>query len=257
MKQRLIIIIPILLILISCSAKAELNSDKAKNSSESSIGESYEVESNKYSKNKINITYPKLVNLANDTNEVKINELIQEEAIRIVKSYSLEKDSLEIGYRITFKSNELLSIQYSGSAFAEGAAYPLNVFYTSNIDLEKGVKVKLTDLLEINEAFVEAFKQGNYKSYDKDLNLQEEGVIEDIWSGYDAQDLLNYFKQSDEVSQINESGTFSYITQDSIGVSISVPHALGDHLEMEISFAELSENIKKENKLLDSIVVNK
>lgn len=87
--------------------------------------------------------------------------------------------------------------------------------------------------------------------------MQEEGVIEDIWSGYDAQDLLNYFKQSDEVSQINESGTFSYITQDSIGVSISVPHALGDHLEMEISFAELSENIKKENKLLDSIVVNK
>lgn len=252
MKQRLIIIISILLILISCSAKAEL-SDKEKNSRESSIGESYEVESSKYSKNKINISYPNLVNSANDTREVKINELIQEEAIRIIKSYSLEKDNLEIDYQITFKNNELLSIQYSGSAFAEGAAYPLNVFYTSNIDLEKGVRVKLTDLLKINEAFVEEFKQGNYKSYDDDLNLLEEGVMEDIWNEYYNQDLFNYFKQSDEVGQINESGTFCYITQDSIGVSISIPHALGDHLEMEISFANLSKNIRKENKLLDSI----
>ncbi|NOU79773.1 DUF4163 domain-containing protein [Paenibacillus sp. LMG 31459] len=254
MKKRLIIILPILLTLISCSTKAELNSDIAKNSNESSIGENYKVESSKYSKNKINISYPKIVNLANDTSESKINEVIQEGAIRIVKSYSLEKDSLEIEYRIMLKNNKLLSIQYSGSAFTEGAAYPLNIFYTSNIDLEKGVKVKLTDLLEIDEAFVEEFKQSKYKSYDANLNLIEEGVMEDIWSGYNNQDLLNYIKQSDEVDQINESGTFSYITQDSIGVSISIPHALGDHLEMEMSFADLNKNIKQENKLWDSLV---
>lgn len=254
MKLRLRFLIPVLLILISCSEKAELNTNKAKNGGELRIGESYKVQSSEYSKNKINIKYPKLVNLVNETNGVKINELIQQEAMGIIKYYSLENDNLEIDYRITFKNNELLSIQYLGLAFIEGAAYPLNVFYTSIIDLEKVKRVNLIELLEINEAFVEEFKLGNYKSYDENLDLLEVGAIEEILSGFNNQDLLNYFKQSDEVGEVNVSGTFSYVTQDSIGVSISIPHALGDHLEMEISFANLSKNMKQENKLLDSIV---
>ncbi|WP_440110729.1 hypothetical protein [Paenibacillus sp. QZ-Y1] len=249
MKHWLIMIIPVLL-LMSCNAKAELHSDQAKSSNDSSIGMSYKVESSKYSNNNINIVYPKLVNVANFTNGEKINALIQEEVTRITNSYSLEKDSLEINYRIMLKSNELISIQYFGSAFTEGAAYPLNVFYTSNIDIKKGSRVKLIDLIEVNEAFVEEFKEGNYKSYDEDLNLLDNGVVTEILSGYDTKDLISYFKHSDEAGQVNDSGTFSYITQDAIGVSISVPHALGDHLEMEISFSNLINNIKKENKLL-------
>lgn len=249
MKPRLIVFIPILLILISCSTKAELNADKTKNRSELSRGASYEVESRNYSKDEINITYPKLVHLANDTKEDEINELIQEEAVKIIEFYSLEEGNLDVDYRVTFKSNDFLSIQYLGSFFSKGAAHPLNIFYTSNIDLKKEVKVKLSDLLEINEAFVEKFKRGNYKSYDDNLDLQEEGVMDELWSVYSDEDLLNYFQQADETGRINESGTFSYFTQDSIGVSISIPHALGDHLEMEISFADLGGNIKKDSFL--------
>lgn len=249
MKPRLIILIPILLILISCSAKTEQNTHKIKSSSELSTGASYEVESRNYSKDEINITYPKLVHLANDTKEDEINELIQEEAVKIIESYSIEDSNLEVAYRVAFKSNDFLSIQYLGSFFSKGAAHPLNIFYTSNIDLKKEVKVKLSDLLEINEAFVEKFKRGNYKGYDDNLDLQEEGVMDELWSVYSDEDLLNYFQQADETGRINESGTFSYFTQDSIGVSISIPHALGDHLEMEISFADLGGNIKKDSFL--------
>lgn len=249
MKPRLIILIPILLILISCSAKAELNAHKIKNSSELSTGAGYEVESSNYSKNEINITYPKLVHLDNDTYRDEINELIQEEAIKIIEFYSLEEGNLDIDYRVTFKNNDFLSFQYLGSFFSKGAAHPLNIFYTSNIDLKKAVKVKLSDLLEMNESFVEKFKRGNYKSFDDNLDLLEEGVMEELWSVYSDEDLLNYFHQADETGRINESGTFSYLTEDSIGVSISIPHALGDHLEMEISFADLGGYIKKDSLL--------
>ncbi|MCG7379554.1 DUF4163 domain-containing protein [Paenibacillus sp. ACRSA] len=253
MKHWMLIIIPFLL-LMSCNQKAEVHSEQAKNSNDTSIKKSYKVESNNYSKNNINIKYPKIINI---TNGDKINALIKEEATRIINSYSEEKDHLDINYLIMLKSNDLISIQYTGSAFTEGAAYPLNVFYTSNIDINKGSRVKLIDLIEVNEAFVEKFKEGDYKSYNEDLNLLDNGVITEVLSGSNSIDLISYFKQSDEVGQVNDSGTFSYITQDAIGVSISVPHALGDHLEMEISFSNLLDNIKKGNKALLGIMAEK
>ncbi|MEW4426849.1 hypothetical protein AB1I68_05245 [Paenibacillus pabuli] len=250
MKNWLLILIPVLL-LMSCNSNDELYSDQAKGNNDSSIDKGYTIENINYSKNNINIVYPQIVDI---TNAEKINALIQNEATRIVNSYSLEKDNLDINYRIMFKNHELISIQYFGSAFAEGAPYPSNVFYTSNIDLKKGSRVKLIDLIVVNDAFVEKFKEGSYKSYDEDLNLLDNGVITEILSGFSSKDLINYFKQSDGVGEVNDSGTYSYITQDAIGVSISVPHALGDHLEMEVSFPYLINNIKKENQFLLRIV---
>ncbi|MCG7383137.1 hypothetical protein [Paenibacillus sp. ACRRY] len=250
MKNWLLILIPVLL-LMSCNANVDLYSDQAKSNNDLSIEEGFTIKNSNYSKNNINIVYPQIVDI---TNAEKINALIQNEATRIVNSYSLEKDNLDINYRIMYKNYELISIQYFGSVFTEGAPYPSNVFYTSNIDLKKGSRVKLSDLIEVNDAFVEKFKEGSYKSYDKDLNLLDNGVLTEILSGYSSKDLISYFKQSDTVGEVNDSETYSYITQDAIGVSISVPHALGDHLEMEISFSNLINNIKKGNEVLLEMV---
>ena len=239
MKHRLILVIPIFFILISCSVETNLHSDKEMVIKGASPALSYEIESSSYSKNNISISYPKLVNLKNDTKEKEINELIQAEAIRINDFHSLDNTSLEVDYQITYKSDEFLSIQYSGSALSKGAAYPLNMFYTTNIDLDKEIKVKLSDLMKIDKALVQALKNGIYKSYDDNLNLQDEGVLKEIWSGIKDEDLLGDLKYSDKMDASNNSGIFSYLTPDSLGISLSVPHALGDHLEMEIDYGEL------------------
>lgn len=63
--------------------------------------------------------------------------------------------------------------------------------------------------------------------------------------------LINDLKHADEVDGTNNSGIFSYLTQDSLGISLSIPHALGDHLEMEIGYEKLSGNIKNGNSLWD------
>lgn len=117
--------------------------------------------------------------------------------------------------------------------------------------MDKEIKVKLTDLLEIDEAFVQELKNGIYRSYDDNLNLREEGVMRDYWSGIKDQELLNDLKYTDEADGANNSVIFSYLTQDSLGISLSVPHALGDHLEMEIGYEKLSENIKGDNSPWD------
>ncbi|AIQ29236.1 hypothetical protein P40081_14525 [Paenibacillus sp. FSL P4-0081] len=254
MRFKLLIIVPIVILLISCSAETNVHSYKKGDNRETVPALSYKVESDSYAQNNINITYPKLVDLPNDTKEEVINDLIRVEALGVLESYSLDLDShntLEIDYQITYKSDKFLSIQYIGSALNKGGAYPLNVFYTTNIDVDKEIKVKLTDLLEIDEAFVQELKNGIYRSYDDNLNLREEGVMRDYWSGIKDQELLNDLKYTDEADGANNSVIFSYLTQDSLGISLSVPHALGDHLEMEIGYEKLSENIKGDNSPWD------
>ncbi|WP_157764035.1 hypothetical protein [Paenibacillus borealis] len=249
-KFRLLTIVPIVILLISCSAENKVHSDKKEVSKETVPALSYKVESDSYAQNNINIIYPKLVDLPNDKKEEVINDLIRVEALGALESYSLDLDShntLEVDYQITYKSDDFLSIQYIGSAFNKGGAYPLNVFYTTNIDVDKEIKVKLTDLLEIDEAFLQELKNGIYKSYDDNLNLREEGVMKDFWSGVKDQDLLNDLKHADEAGGANNSGIFSYLTQDTLGISLAVPHALGDHLEMEIGYEKLSGNSKSGN----------
>ena len=43
----------------------------------------------------------------------------------------------------------------------------------------------------------------------------------------------------DGIGTENQSNYFSYINEDSIGISIEVPHAIGDHLEYELSGEEI------------------
>ena len=42
---------------------------------------------------------------------------------------------------------------------------------------------------------------------------------------------------------------FSYLTKDSLGISISVGHATGDHAEFEIKYQDIANNLKVENEV--------
>lgn len=52
----------------------------------------------------------------------------------------------------------------------------------------------------------------------------------------------------------NTSFLFSYFTNDSLGISIGVIHALGDHAEFEIKYEELKEVIKNENEIWNDLL---
>ena len=55
--------------------------------------------------------------------------------------------TLEINYVIKLKDKNLLSVQYSGMGYSKGAAHPNNLFYTTNINLISGTRIRLADLL--------------------------------------------------------------------------------------------------------------
>lgn len=248
-KDKLMILLPMILLLISCSTINNFNFYDVKSSNRtSSKATGYEIQSHTYTNNNIEISYPKLMGLADPEREAEINRIIEKDAISIIDldSDPSKKTDIEMDYRITFKNDKLVSIQYLGSIYTKGATYPLNIIYTTNIDLVKAIKVKLSDLVEISEIFVEKFKQGDYKPFNVHLSLQEEGVLDNALTSYSDQALLDSFMQADVVWGEKGYGTFSYITNDSIGISISVQHAIGDHIEIEIPFEKLGSELRNE-----------
>ena|GEM_PF-1954914 len=180
----------------------------------------------------IKINYPQIYNLSNSSKKQKINKLIKTSVLEVLNDYkdSVSSLSLTMDYVIKYKGEDLLSIEYLGLANVKGAAHPVNVIKTTNIDLKKAKLLSISDVVTLNDSFVEKIRSGKYKAYSSDLDLKAAGALKDVLNGYSNQDLLKTFKQ--------QTAKF-YFNKDSLGVSIEVAHVVGDHLEMEMKYKDL------------------
>lgn len=43
-----------------------------------------------------------------------------------------------------------------------------------NIDINKGIKIKLKGIINLDESFIEKFKDGEYATFDFQLNVENE-----------------------------------------------------------------------------------
>jgi hypothetical protein len=199
----------------------------------------YEITKATYTENNIKINYPQLTKSSDQQKEKTINQILKKEAIKVLNYYLPEVQdlTLEINYEIKSKSPSLLSIQYTGVGYMNGAAHPNNHYYTTNIDIETGTILQLKDMINIDENFVDNLKQ-NAKS----MKPEHHGILNSIHPS----DLLNMLTNADSLDNIgteNQSDTFSYFTSDSLGISIPVSHAKGDHAEFEITYQAIAQNI--------------
>ncbi|WP_425448640.1 PdaC/SigV domain-containing protein [Dethiothermospora halolimnae] len=202
---------------------------------------SYYITNQEYRKNNIKINYPKITNLNDAKRQNTINTLLKDEALKIIDYYdTIEKKlTLEINYTIKLKTNNLLSIAYSGLGYVKGAAYPNNHFYTTNIDINNGNRLRLKDIIEIDDELIKKIQKGNFKAPKNRRTI--------ILNKLDSKNTLKNFSKSDSLANITEGRDnyiFTYLTPSSLGISINVIHALGDHIEFEIDYQHILENIK-------------
>ncbi len=64
-----------------------------------------------------------------------------------------------------------------GYGYVKGAAYPIHLINTTNININKEKLLKINDIVNINESFIEKYKAGKYIPWGTSLNLQEVGAI--------------------------------------------------------------------------------
>ena len=170
----------------------------------SSKSMTYKLVKNVYSNKKLTVNYPQITNLSDSTKQKSINEIIKNEALKVLNYYkdSTDEVTLDINYNIKLSNENLLSIQYSGISYSKGAAHPNNIFYTTNINLNNASRLRLADLVKMDENFVNKFKNSSYKSQDAapDKSLQEAAKLS--VNQFTTNDLIKKFNNADSLDNI-------------------------------------------------------
>ncbi|MGM0715500.1 hypothetical protein ACWKW1_27285 [Brevibacillus parabrevis] len=250
------------LILLTCiltACSAGIHDRTATNDNNKHSGKiNYEIIEASYSNKNVKINYPQITNLSDSNKQNEINEILKTEALKILNLYNSNEDdiNLEINFEKVWKGKHLLSVRYFGGEYRKNDAYPINIHYATNINIVNGTILRLKDVVNIDNTFLLKFKKGKYKPFNPKLDLEKEGVLEEVLSTFSDKDLTNYFNNADVLGEENLSYTFSYFTEDSLGISIGVPHALGDHVEFEINYKDLQNNIKAENEVWNDFLNN-
>lgn len=203
----------------------------------------YSVIDETYTEKGITIKFPQLTKASNEAKSDLINKAIQVSIRMKLDSLRMDNEdmgafSLDLKYEITKYDNKVLSIVYNGISHFEKTAYPVNIFHAQNIIVDEVDTVPLKAIFTIDDNFIEAFKSGNYSPYTDDLNLENSGVNlkETIESQYTNKDLVELFQ--------NDKANYK-LTMYGVIISIEVPHAIGDHLEMAIPFEAVESNMIK------------
>ncbi len=207
------------------------NGTVGNSSSSSSEGAAVAVKSKieTYKDGNISVEYPVLSGLPSGVSEDKVNALIKEKAIQIINAYELSGDSstVSITCNVLALDRSKAVISYSGNIDTEGAAYPLDVFYTTTVDLKTGDLVRLINYADpyTLAEYVQSDDCVFTKAADKSAAREEIGKYEiDVL----AELLAESDFSADDDSNFPES--FSYENQGDIYVVIPVTHAAGDYV---------------------------
>ncbi len=244
MKKRIIVLISILMFAICFSgcSKTEI-STKPKDKSDQHIDGGYEISTMTYVKEEvnddINIQYPKVSGIENEVMEKKINDRIKSEALKIYNEYNdedLGHLDLDVKYSISLENEYFLSIHYVGVADLEMAPHPHKLFYTTNIDMQTGNRLRLVDIVDIDEGLIEMFVNGDFKLIWPE---QEESELSHCRT-YDVAEKSFIDADSEE----NMGSVFSYMTKDSLGLTIPTEHSIGGYAQFEIKYKEIVDYLK-------------
>lgn len=252
MKYRCLI--TMLIILVTFSGCGSVNKKVVMNQNEQGVDK---IESQHYSKNGVEGEFP-VVTTGEDTKNIQIwNKLIQNDFKKVLGIYSFMPIPapapspttatpilLTIRYETKQNNKDRLSILYLADFNATFTAHPTELTYTTNIDKKNNNRLKLSDIVKLNEDFVKEFRGWNFISAEPgnaELNL----AIKDYFINMSDEDILLGFKNADIIGSGNLMDVYSYTTPTRLGISFGVPHYIGDHIEFEQDFDKLQNYLIK------------
>lgn len=187
-----------------------------------------------YEEGKASIQYPAVSGLEDEAKKEKINNLLKNNALEILKAYPVnpEKDSLSITAEVISVDRKRITVVYTGLFYGEGAAYPVNLFFTNTVDMNQAKNIRLTDYAD-PKGLAEYIRSEDCQFFDASPELKEalfpllgETSLEAYVKMFQNADFSTKAASSDNTPVFPES--FSYEDHGTIIVSIPVPHSLGD-----------------------------
>ncbi|KJK30128.1 hypothetical protein [Paenibacillus polymyxa] len=235
-----------LIIEFSKSGEVRIDSEYSIASNTHGEPQSYELTREKYSKNGIVIKYPQITKLKDIAKQKSLNQILKTDALEGLQNYADSNSGVhvEIDYEIKRQSERFLSVQYKGIRYVKDAAYPTHMFYTTNLDMKQASRIRLRDLVKVEKPFIELIKSGKITA----VQPEQQGLIGDFTKDDLMQLLANADVTKGSLAEV-EMESFSYLTNDSLGMSVPMAHVVGDHAEYEIHFAQIPENIRQNKEL--------
>lgn len=209
------------------TAKPETEAESKGENSSSALSVRSKIATEKTGK--VSIEYPILSNLRDAKTADAVNALIKEKATQLLTDYEIDSaaDTVSVKCNIVSLDRSKAVLTYEGSMMKDGAAYPVNVFYTTTVDLNKGELLGLSD-------YADAYTMAGYILSDDCI----------ITRPSDSKEAMEYLKSQDintlwavlracDFTAENLDGfpqSFSYENQGSIYMAVPVTHALGDYV---------------------------
>lgn len=177
------------------------------------------------------IYYPQISGLDDQERQDKINEIIRQDARSVLpEDNDLSKLNLELDYEIKWQGSNVLSIWYDGMEYYEEAAHPNNIIITTNIDMNRGSRIKFQDIFYIDQLLVENLLRKN--TYVWPLGSAEQEIME-----YIQQELIDDF-----IKSTLYDNSF-YLAWDFVGFSKFTSHAAGDYAVYEVKYQDILDSI--------------
>lgn len=261
------IVISVCMIMLSACKQNSISTDTVSSDSVSNNGNQeedkeretlYEIKEVQYLASGIEAYYPRITAGANEKKLEKLNKMITNDFNKILHIYAFdpfpetdqkENDNsvviLHINYEVKRIDNQFLSIFYKAAYSSKYSAHPSELVYTTNIDMKKVARLRLKDLVTLNSDFVNSLREWDFTTageVPEDWNI----IIKEIIGGMSEEELLQGLKAADQIGSDNIWGIYSYLTSNKLGVSISVPNFVGDHVEFEKYYSELEPFLNEE-----------
>lgn len=213
-------------------------SDPSKEVPSSSPGVSASLET--YQNGQISIEYPVLSHMDNSDLQKTINEQLKSNALSVLKGYQANEsaDTLKIQCKVISVDRRRISVTYTGSYNAKGAAHPVNLFYTNTVDLSTRSDLGLSDFTDA-ATIAEYIRSADCQFYNVSSEIESQArsyIKEQEGNVYTA-----IFEHADfplPTSEKKETGfpkSFSYEKQGVIYISVPVPHTLGDYVLIQFT----------------------
>lgn len=183
-----------------------------------------------YTADGISIQYPVISNMGDQAKEEKVNQLLKDNALSLLKAWDTDsgKTAVSVTCQVPSITRKRVSALYSGTASAQGAAHPVNLFYSNTVDLNSCRDLGFDD-------YADPYTMAGYVLSD---DVQFEGLSGDRLSAVlqerknmDLDYYREIFEQADFPFDAASTwpSSFSYEKQGEIYFSIPVSHALGDY----------------------------
>ncbi|HKL79301.1 MAG TPA: hypothetical protein VJ888_02570 [Mobilitalea sp.] len=215
-----------------------------------------QIDQQHYNSEGIEADYPYFVSGADKDKLAEWNRIIVKDFIKILGIYTINSFPeaepsptgvvpviLTIRNEIKKLDDQYFSVFYTAEYSSRYSAHPTELVYTTNIDLNAKKRVALSDLVRVDEDFVRDFRNWEVILFEPGNEELNQAVMDYLASLEDDM-LLGGFQRADIIGSSNYLGIFSYLTFDSLGISLEVPNYLGDHMEFERKFTELTDFLK-------------